>query len=99
MTLSKDRQQAVKAGLEALASLEQCMKIFEQHKISELSKKNALRNMKGLCKLIEEIMYCKEEELEKKYDEWETEMSDRCDMFIGQSIMALEELKHNKVKK
>ena len=94
--MKKDQQRLVKASLEALASLEEAVKVVNKTSLSDKDKKRMTENMLKICKLTEKAMDCDEEELEKIYDKWAEEFEDRTDMLIGQSLMAVEELKRKK---
>ena len=52
--------------------------------------------MKEICTLVERAMYCKPKEMEKIYEKWASELEDRADMMIGQTMMALHELDKKK---
>ena len=92
--MKSDKQKMVKASFEALASLEKAMEITKKVGISNSDR--IVKNMTEICHLVEEMMEANEEEMEKHYKEWESKFEDKTDMMIGQTIMAMEELKRKK---
>lgn len=86
--LSKERKNLINAGLEALASLESAIQVSDR-----IGEKKASENMKELCDLVEQMMYCPEEEAEKKLNKIMDEMEDRCNLLIGQTLTAQYNLK------
>jgi hypothetical protein len=81
--LTKQQKALINAGLDALAALEEGIRVS-----SKLGEKRVSENMQELCKLVEEMMYSSKEEAEKNFDRIMKEMEDRADMLIGQTILA-----------
>ena len=92
--MKSGQQKMVKASLEALASLEEAIKVINKTNLPDKDKKRITGNMVDICDLTEKIMYCSEEQLEKMFNEGiEKQFEDMADMLIGQSIMAEHKLK------
>ncbi len=84
----------MKASFEALALLEKAMKVTTGVNLSNSDR--IIKNMAELCSLIEEMIDASEEEMEKKWKEWENSFQDKTDILIGQYVMAEQELKRKK---
>ena len=62
------QQKLVKASFEALASLETAIEATK--KINPSNSARMVKNMTEICGLVEEMMDCKLEEMEKNYERW-----------------------------
>ena len=98
MTDTTKERPLVNTGLKALAELEEAIKNWEKvDKFNtSLVAKEGVKNMRSMCKLVEEWMYATEEELEKNFDKWQDEMELRCNAMIGSMTLMAEELKRKK---
>ena len=92
--MKSSRQKMMKASFEALALLEKAMKVTTKVNLSNSDR--IIKNMSELCSLIEEMIDASEEEMEKKWKEWENSFQDKTDILIGQYVMAEQELKRKK---
>lgn len=81
--LSEDQKELINASLEALAALEEGIKVTQK-----LGEHRACENMQELCKLVEQMMYSSREDVEKNFERITKEMEDRCDMLVGQALFA-----------
>ncbi len=92
--MKSSRQKMMKASFEALALLEKAMKVTTKVNLSNSDR--IIKNMSELCSLIEEMIDASEEEMEKKWKEWENSFQDKADILVGQYVMAEQELKRKK---
>jgi hypothetical protein len=92
--MKEDQKNLVQSSLKTLAILEDVIKVIERQNVS--NKDRTIKNIVEMCKLIEEFAYADEEYIEKNYKRWQEQVEARCDQFIGQSVLALQELKSKK---